>query len=255
MTDESVERKKQLIRQLADELGIRIRELETSGTRGLRFRSPHHEALAATARKFADIMAGATGEVQARAADDLVEHYWHHHTNRTEKSEKGGSRSGMKVMVRCGHDAHRIYEQLQARVEYWQSVKNTSQPGETPADAAKRVALAERYTKVRNQSSKIHVGRPRKVIGAIEIKETSGGTNPDSITWEVGRMFLQHGDAVLADDVIDAILDNGGAIAATSAPSPALQDILARVQAAITSAALPPHEVKRLQKVLAVLAA
>jgi hypothetical protein len=254
MTDESMERKKQLIRQLAEELGIRIEELEKTKTRGLGFRAPRYDALASMAASFAEIMAGAPRATREQAANDLVEHYWRHHTNRTEKSEQGGSRAGMKVMVRCGHDTRRIYECLQARVEHWQRVKNTAQPGETPVEAAKRVALAERYTKIRNQNSKIHVGRPRKVIGTIEIKETSGGTNPDSITWEVGRLFLQHGEAVLADDVIDAILDNGGPIAPSGSPSPALQDILTRMQGANASAAMPPHEIERLQKALAALA-
>ncbi len=251
MTDVSVERKKQLIRELAEQLGIRIRELENTRTKGLWFRAPRFEALSATAEKFADIMVGATGTERSQAAEDLVDHYWQHDTNRTEKSERGGNRSGMKVIVRCGHSAPRIFEGLQARVEHWQKVKTIAPPGETPADAAKRVALAERYTRVRDP--KVHVGRPRKAIRGIEVRQTSGGTNLDAITWEVGRLFLEHGDAALADDVLDAVLDNGGTHAPGVAPSSALQDIRTRIQVAIDSAATPPNEVKLLEKALAAL--
>jgi len=254
MTDPSIERKKQLIWDLAEELGIKIRELKETGRRGQGFRGPQFEALAAAAEKFADIMAGTTSMERSQAAEDLVEHYWKHDTDRTEKSEGGGSRSGMKVMVRCGYGARLIHEGLQTRVDHWQTVKNTSPPGERPAEAAERMALAERYTSIRNQTPpKKHAGRPGKVIGPIEIKQTAGGTNSNSITWEVGRLFLDHGDAVLADDMLDAILDNGGALTTSVLPSFALQDILARVQTAIDSVATPSHEVKLLRKALAAL--
>ena len=152
MADASVERKKQLIRELAEQLGIRIQELKEAGHKGQGFRGPQFEALAAAAEKFADIMAGTTVMERSQAAEDLVQHYWQHNTNRTEKSEGGGTRSGMKYMVRCGHGARRIHEGLQARVEYWQGVKNIAPPGEKPAEAATRMALAERYTSIRNQT-------------------------------------------------------------------------------------------------------
>jgi hypothetical protein len=157
-------------------------------------------------------------------------------------------------MTAGGYGARRIHERLQARVDHWQKVKNTSPPGETPAEAATRVALAERYTSIRNQTAqKKHAGRPGRVIGAIEIKQTAGGTNANTITWEVGRMFLDHGDAVLADEVLDAILDNGGPLRSFVTKSPVLQDILVQIQIAINSEGLPPDETRRLRKALVAL--
>lgn len=254
MTDANVERKKQLIRELAEELGIRIRELKETGHRGQGFRGPQFAALAAAAENFDKIMAGTTGTQRSQAAKDLVDHYWRHHTDRTEKSKKGGNEAGMEVMVRCGQGARRIHEGLQARVEHWKRVKKTVPPGETPTAAATRMALAERYISIRNQNlPHKHVGRPSKNIGKIEIKQLSGGANSNTITWEVGRLFLVHGDAVLADDVLDAILDNGGPLATVVAPSQTLLHIVTQVQAAIGSPATPPHELKRLQKALAAL--
>lgn len=254
MTDASIEQKKQRLWALAAELGYNLKKIKEPGTRGQTFRGPKFEALAVAAEKFADIMHGSTTMERSQAAEDLVEHYWTHYTDRTEKSEGGGTRSGFKVMVRCGHGARRIHEGLQARVDHWQKVKNTSPPGETPAEATARIALAERYTSIRNQTApKKHAGRPGRVIGAIEIKQTAGGTNPNTITWEVGRMFLNHGDAALADEVLDAILDNGGPLRSFVPKSPMVQDILVQIQIAINSEGLPPDEMRRLRKALVAL--
>ena len=59
--------------------------------------------------------------------------------------------------------------------------------------------------------------------------------------------------AVALDEVLDAILDNGGPLRSFVTKSPVLQDILVQIQIAINSEGLPPDETRRLRKALVAL--
>ena len=247
MSQTDVERKRELLRQLAEELGFRLQGIGGE-KRGAAFRAQRFQVLAETAAKFAIAMKGATPTEYRRSADELVESYWNGDTGRTDKSDGGGTPSGYKDIVKCGRDATRIYSRLQGRLDHWQSVRDVALPHEVQADRAQRIATADKYLQIRDP--KKHVGRPFRAFEIFQVPATSGGTNRDSTSWAVARMFLEYGDSVLADDVLDAILDNGGPLVGSAHPSADFLDIVRRFEAMIASDGTPRHERVLLEKAL-----
>jgi len=250
MIQDESDRKLKLLYALAKELGVRLQSIDKK-KRGEDFRAERFQALAEIAGKFADSMTGSTPSEYSRAADVLVNEYWNNNTNRTEKSEKGGTPNGYKQIVKCGHDAGKIYERLQQRIDFWKSERAREGVGEKEMDRLRRKDLAERYIQIRDP--KKHNGRPGREIDGVPIRASTGGTNRDSTSWEVARLFTEYGQRVLSDDVLDAILDNGGAAHASARGGISVADLVGFCEQAIVENQLRPDEMTLVRQALALL--
>lgn len=254
MTSDDVLRKTELIRQLAAELGIKLQGMPKNKNGQGRFMTPTLQALAGTAKDFDSIMKGAPRDEYFRAADNLVEDYIKINTNRTGKSEKGGFRSQYKNVIKCGQMAESILKNLQARVEYWKQYANTPMTNETEEQRRYRIALADRFTTRRDPKKKNQRGRPYREIGSVVIKESDGGTDELSTVSEMARLFRDHCDIILNDEVLDAILDNGGRIESVARPlSPRFRELVPRCSDMLESLDTSEHERGLLQKALSAL--
>lgn len=250
MTDSDMERKRELLKALAKELGVRLKDAP-SGERGKKFRAERFMILAEIAAKFENVMQGSTLVQYNREAEKFVEDYWNNHLDRTEKSNKGGVRKGYTDLVKCGSGAGRIFDGLQARIDHWQAFHDHIPASETLSERARRRELANRFLKQRD--AKKHLGRPSKVIGEIEIHALPGGSPLESIAFALARYLLEYGDKALSDDVLDAMLDNGGPKNGRPETSKTFADLVAQCEALISSGSLPNEELSRLKQALEIL--
>ncbi|MCA3350186.1 MAG: hypothetical protein INF97_06300 [Roseomonas sp.] len=119
MTNSDMERKRALLKALAAELGVRLKD-STTGERGAKFRAERFKVLAETAEKFENVMQGSTPEDYIIEAEKFVDDYWNK-LERTEKSNNGGARKGFTDIIKCGRGAGLILKSLQARHDHWQA--------------------------------------------------------------------------------------------------------------------------------------
>lgn len=156
-------------------------------------------------------------------------------TGQTDKSLNGGKRAGYARVIGLGTNAERVRFALQARLDHWRSEHDSAPEGESAKDAAERKATARRYLTPCGDAPDVeggHVitnskgetkppkfcGRPAKIVNGVEIKY-GRGTDRDAQFAAFAALYAEHGDKVLARDVIDAFLDNGGRYKADSNPT------------------------------------
>ena len=189
-----------LIRRLAEELDLEIEIKSKNSGRGERkrnFFTGEFVALYQIAEKLERIFVHYPNEDYRGYVERLVEEYWKFHTRRTGKSKKGGTDARYKHIIKQGARAKLIFQRLQDRLDFWNDPNN----GRTREEA-------NRYLKKREREK--FFGRPARRIGRIEIKFLDGELNDGALTGEVARLYEQYGDDALSDEVLDALLDNGG---------------------------------------------
>jgi hypothetical protein len=250
MTNSDMERKRALLKALAAELGVRLKDA-TTGERGAKFRAERFKVLAETAEKFENVMHGSTTEDYNIEAEKLVDDYWNNHLDRTEKSNKGGARKGYRDIIKCGRGAGLILKGLQARHDHWQVYYDHLEPTESPTERARRRALARRYLQQRD--AKKYLGRPHRIVDGIVIHALSGGSPLDSCFAAVARYFLDNGERVLTDEFLDAMLDNGGPLNSVGQASGVVSDLIEQCEAILESGNLPSSELSLVRKALKAL--
>lgn len=250
MTNSDMERKRALLKALAAELGVRLKD-ETSGERGAKFRAERFKVLAETAEEFENVMQGSTPEDYDIEAEAFVDDYWNNHLDRTKKSNKGGARKGFTDIIKCGRGAGLILKGLQARHDHWQAYHDHLEPTESPPERARRHALARRY--LQQRVSKKHLGRPHRIINGIDIRALPGGSPLESYVSAVARYFLDYGERVLTDEFLDAMLDNGGPLNSRGEAFGVVSDLIEQCEAILESGNLPSPELSLVRKALKAL--
>lgn len=150
-------------------------------------------------------------------------------TAKSADTLKGGGVIGAaKSIIGLGTDAERLRAMMQNRLEHWQAMKDVAD-AEGGEDAVAKRELAMRYLapcgptpdangqpKVNDKGKVIvpkHNGRPVTTItvGSTKVRVPAGGqTNRESMFAFAAAFMAKHGDVVLNEQVIDALLDNGG---------------------------------------------
>ena len=82
MSHPDFERKRELLRQLAAELGVKLQGIGDN-QRGSGFSAQRYHILAETADQFAKAMRGATLTEYRQSSAELVDMYWKNNTQRT----------------------------------------------------------------------------------------------------------------------------------------------------------------------------
>ena len=189
-----------LIRRLAKELDLNIEIKSKNSEKGERkrnFFTSEFIALYQTAERLEKNFVQYPNEDYREYVESLVEEFWQFHTRRTGKSRKGGTDARYKHIIKHGARAKNIFQRLQDRLDFWNDPNN----GRTREEA-------DRYLKKRKPEK--FFGRPARRIDLIEIKFLEGELNDGALTGEVARHYEEHGDIALSDEVLDALLDNGG---------------------------------------------
>lgn len=250
MTNSDMERKRALLEALAKELGVRLRDAPT-GERGAKFQAERFKILAEIAERFEFLMRGSTPAEYNREAENFVDDYWKNDLDRTEKSNRGGSRKGFTDIVKCGHGAGLILRGLQARHDHWQAYHDHLKPTESLPERARRRALARRH--LQQRVAKKHLGRPQRIVDGIVIHALPGGSPLESYVSAVARYFLDHGERVLTDEFLDAMLDNGGPLNSGGQTSGIVSDLIEQCEAILESGNLPSPELSLVRKALKAL--
>jgi len=153
-------------------------------------------------------------EDRLRAVPLLVKNLWDNKTERTEKSEKGGNKNVFERIIISGQGARRIAQALQKRVEFWNEQKKTAQTIVDGRIKKEKIDIAERY--IQNSDSKRHNGRPLKNFEPTskyhpEIMIHARKPMPRVAMLDDAILFFRrHDEDIFLDEVLDAILDNGG---------------------------------------------
>ena len=150
-------------------------------------------------------------------------------TAQTDKSAAGGKFAGYSHTVALGGNAERLRAAVAQRLSHWQGLLESASQIEDATERADAIATAKRYTVVCgpalteagehpvDEKGKIKVakfrGRPAVVVNGVPIPY-AGATNRDSQFAGLSRLMAEHGDKVLAPEVLDAFLDNGGRVKA-----------------------------------------
>lgn len=202
------------------------------------FRAPRFEAQWKLAQKFSGEFPNMPDEQRQRKANELARELWSNYTNRTEKSELGGGLTNVEHMILCGSSARKIIEDLQSRIDYWRSMSQEERGLNEDADQ-EGATKALRYLEVCGKAPKNpndqdgdfkHYGRQATMVNGIPISRR-GATNRDSQVAEAARMFRDYGEAALAPEILDAVLDNGGRyISKAQSGSPAFQKVRQSVE-------------------------
>lgn len=149
-------------------------------------------------------------------------------TKATEKTKGGGTGAGYVALIRTGNHAPTIHQRLANRLEYWQSVADSLKDDNTPEGKARR-ETAKRYTVVPGDSLRADGSWPAKkdkdgnevptmpkfngrkadTYNGIPLPHR-GGCDRKAMLAALANLYREHGDSALHNDVLDAILDNGG---------------------------------------------
>lgn len=146
-------------------------------------------------------------------------------TGATQATLKGGKQAGYANVITLGDNAERCRMALQSRLLHWRGVKASAAEIEDAKDKAAVIAEANRYLvpcgaapnedgshptdrEGKKQTPKFN-GRPACNINGVPIP-FGRGTDRDAQMAAFALLFADHGDKVLAPEVCDAFLDNGG---------------------------------------------
>jgi hypothetical protein len=198
------------------------------------FGSPRFAGLARVGAAYASFLLN--GKVndregaQARdAAEAAARSFVASFTAQSDKSAKGGKNAGYVSTIRLGDAAPTLIAALNRRVKYWEYAADSykADSNMTPAEKARMIAESDRFTKLAKLCPAVeggnpdidgkratHSGRPSRMVNGVALPY-KGATNRDSQLAEASRLYAQHGDAFLRDDVLDAFLDNGGKLEKT----------------------------------------
>jgi hypothetical protein len=210
------------------ERGVALRaDSKEHDRQGKGFATPLFQGLRRMAELYHDKIVGNGRLWDARHQDVLstmVAQFTSAYTERSNKSDNGGTGASYGVIIGGGRKAVRLLDLMQERREHWQRVADSA-PNDESGRALKETA--ERYTTICGQAPQTengpvifttdkgkvvkakHLGRPSKIVRGVAIK-WGGATNPLALAGYAARLLRDNGDAVLHADVIDAILDNGG---------------------------------------------
>jgi hypothetical protein len=200
--DENAVRRLDLLRQLAEELGVELRLPGVPREEG-GFLSRNLKALCDIAERLDGSFPDATDKERRKNVEDLVDLYIKTETKRSEASKAGGFRTRYIAILSHGKNAKKLLYTLQKRLEYWKSeLKLAKNAGDHT-----RELVCRRFTEV--SDAKKHFGRPFAVIGGNMIGQ-SKGTNRHALLAQFADYYSEMGDEVLEDRFLDAFLDNGG---------------------------------------------
>lgn len=192
------------------------------------FNSPKYQGLAKLGPAYQSFVTiAANGAMDSQIARDALtmarNNFTANMTNKTEKSAKGGTGAGYDHTIRLGDAAPRVIKALNDRVRQWESVVESLESDNKP-ESARLIADAKRYCQPRNSHKcpavegapvtgdgklPTHNGRPSRTVHGIMIP-FMGATTRDAQLAEFSRFYADHGDVVLSNDFIDALLDTGG---------------------------------------------
>jgi hypothetical protein len=193
------------------------------------FGSPRFAGLARVGQAYATFLIhGKVNDFEGAQARDAAEaaarSFVASFTAQTDKSAKGGKHAGYTTTIRLGDSAQTLIAALNRRVKYWENAADSykADSNMSPAEKARMIAESDRFTKLAKLCPAVeggnpdidgkratHTGRPSKTVNGIALPY-KGATNRDSQLAEASRLYMQHGEAFLRDDVLDAFLDNGG---------------------------------------------
>lgn len=192
------------------------------------FNAPKYQGLAKLGPAYqAFVTIAANGAMDSQIARDALtmarNNFVSNMTAKTEKSAKGGTGAGYDHTIRLGDAAPRVIAALNNRVRQWESVKEALEAEKKPENAC-LIADAQRYCQPRNShkcpavegatttsdgKQPTHNGRPSRTVHGIAIPYM-GATTRDAQLAELSRFYAAHGEIVLSNDFIDALLDTGG---------------------------------------------
>lgn len=161
-------------------------------------------------------------------AKGLADSFMNSYTGASAKTKAGGTGAGYTALIRCGNAAPTIHQRLANRLEYWQSVLDSVKTDNTEEGKAKR-ETAKRYTVTPGDSldkngawptkkdkdgndvptMPKYNGRKADVYNGIPLPHR-GGCDRKAMLAVLANLYREHGDSALHNDVLDAVLDNGG---------------------------------------------
>jgi hypothetical protein len=198
------------------------------------FGSPRFAGLARVGQAYATFLIhGKVNDFEGAQARDAAEaaarSFVASFTAQTDKSKAGGKHAGYVNTIRLGDAAPTLIAALNRRVKYWENAADAykADAAMAPAEKARMIAESNRFTQIakacpvveggtmtKDDKPATHAGRPSKTVNGIALPY-KGATNRDSQLAEASRLYAQHGEAFLRDDVLDAFLDNGGKLEKT----------------------------------------
>jgi hypothetical protein len=149
-------------------------------------------------------------------------------TKATDKTKAGGTGAGYVALIRCGSSAPTIHQRLANRLEHWQAIADSVKDDNTEAGKATR-ETAKRYTITPGDSLRAdgswptkkdkdgneiptmpkYNGRAEGIYNGIPLPHR-GGCDRKAMLAALANLYREHGDSALHNDVLDAMLDNGG---------------------------------------------
>lgn len=182
-----------------------------------------------------------TGEQAVSISEAMVVSFMASFTASTAKTKAGGTEAGVARFIRTGSAAPRLLAALQQRLSHWQAIRDSANESEDASEAKAIRDSADRYLKLADSDKldkatgkvvrpKKWKGRPGAQIGNIVIPAGSGANRTSQLA-QIAALYHQHGDEVMRDDVLDALLDNGGL---ADKPEPGIAEFASKAHEALT---------------------
>lgn len=164
-------------------------------------------------------------DVPASIAQDMAVSFMESFTGTTKKTKAGGTEQAIGRFIRTGLHGARIIAALQARLDHWTTYRADAEgEGLEPSERKAIKDRADEFLKLADSAKTDkttgvvvkpakYMGRMGVVVNGITIGtpgQRRGGTNRTAQLTEAAALFIQHGDTALDDDVLDALLSNGG---------------------------------------------